>query len=103
METELSVDWLLVLVELSGVVALPPSCCVAGSGVLPVLLEQATRLPDKSKATAAMETHLFFMFIPLSFRMLCDSLFGHNYMVTVKDNHSVREMGKNHEQSMKKV
>lgn len=43
-----------------------PSGCVAGSGV-PVVSEQATKLPDRSNATVAMENHFLFMFIPLSF------------------------------------
>jgi hypothetical protein len=50
-------------------VALPPSCCVAGSGV-PDPLEHATRLPDSSTATAARDTHVFFMFIlPFRFKV----------------------------------
>jgi len=75
---ELSADVPLSVEEVPGVVALPPSCCVAGSGV-PVVLEQATKLPDRSNATAAMDTHFLFMFIPLSFLGIVTFSLSHVY------------------------
>jgi len=63
---EPSVDWLSpvagVVVESCGAV-LPPvgcSCCVAGSGVPPVVDEHATRLPESISVARLTKTHFLF-------------------------------------------
>jgi hypothetical protein len=55
--------WLFVGAVEPPVEPLPPSCCscwVAGSGV-PVVLEQATRLPDNNRAAALRKNHFLFI------------------------------------------
>jgi hypothetical protein len=53
-------DWLFAGVVEPPVESLPVfcSCWVAGSGV-PVVVEQATRLPDNNRAAALRKNHLF--------------------------------------------
>ena len=101
-EAGLSVDGVDSVGDVEPGTAAPPSCSVAGSGLLDGV-EQATRLPDKSSATAARDIHFLFM-IELPFRLLhFVPSFGHVSMVAGKSDQSVWRVGKNHEQDMKKI